>query len=216
MPNLQGTPFLDNYPTSDYIRHQREDDIPPCIDRSFYAYTSENLSTKEFEQRFAQFQGQNSNVQVEFVSSQFMHESLKVSEMSTLEAIFKREETKSSLADKESTKQPPFNVIVDLCGIFKLSNIYDVRSLILKHYGPDYFHYIYHIDQTNGSDRMFCIRTKNDVTFDEEFYKVSLFSRFDCSSSAQCLTVVYLPTPQKVSLSFIWYQTTRKGLLLHR
>ena len=107
------------------------------------------------------------------MSSQFMHESLKVSEMSTLEAIFKREETKSSLADKESTKQPPFNVIVDLCGIFKLSNIYDVRSLILKHYGPDYFHYIYHIDQTNGSDRMFCIRTKNDVTFDEEFYKVS-------------------------------------------
>jgi len=166
-----GTPFLDNYPTSDYIRNQREDDIPPCIDRSFYAYTSENLPTEEFEERFSRFQGQNSNVQVEYVSSDFMQESLKLGEMDTLEAIFEREETKSNLAAEESIKTSPFNVIVDLCGIFKLSNINDVRSLILKHFGPDCFHYIYHIDQTNGSDRMLCIKTNNDVTFDEEFYK---------------------------------------------
>ena len=62
-------------------------------------------------------------------------------------------------------------MIVDLCGIFKLSSIDDVRSLILKHFGPDCFHYIYHIDQSDGSDRMLCIKSKNDVTFDEEFYK---------------------------------------------
>jgi len=168
-----GTPFLDNYPTSDYIRHQREDDIPPCIDRSFYAYTSENLPTEEFEQRFAHFQGQNSNVQVEYVSSDFMRESLKIGEMETLEAIFEREESKSQMSSssEESKTTPPFNVIVDLCGIFKLSTIDDVRSLILKHFGPDCFHYIYHIDQTDGSDRMLCIKSKNDVTYDEEFYK---------------------------------------------
>lgn len=166
-----GTPFLDNYPTSDYIRHRREDDIPPCIDRSFYAYSSENLQTKEFEQRFARFQGQNSNVQLEYVSSDFMHESLKVGEMDTLEAIFKREEKKSRAVNGAPTKTSPFNVIVDLCGIFKLSSIDDVRSLILKHFGPDCFHYIYHIDQSDGSDRMLCIKSKNDVTFDEEFYK---------------------------------------------
>ena len=166
-----GTPFLDNYPTSDYIRHQRADDIPPCIDRSFYAYTSENLSTAEFEERFARFQGQNNNVLVEYVSSDFMHDSLKVGEMETLEAIFEREESKSNLVAGESTKMSPFNVIVDLCGIFKLTNIYHVRKRIVKHFGPDCFHYIYHIDQTDGSDRMLCIKTKNDVTFDEEFYK---------------------------------------------
>ena len=166
-----GTPFLDNYPTSDYIRHRREDDIPPCIDRSFYAYTSENLQTDEFEQRFARFQGQNSHVQLEYVSSDFMHESLKVGEMDTLEAIFKREEAKSPIVTEGSAKTSPFNVIVDLCGIFKLSSIDDVRTLILKYFGPDCFHYIYHIDQSDGSDRMLCIKSKNDVTFDEEFYK---------------------------------------------
>lgn len=165
-----GTPFLDNYPTSDYIRHQREDDIPPCIDRSFYAYTSENLPSQEFEQRFARFQGHNSNVQVEYVSSDFMQEKLRASEMETLKAIFEREESKSALAE-DSAKVPPFNVIVDLCGIFKLSTIDDIRSLILKHFGPDCFHYIYHIDQTNGSDRMLCLKSNNDVNFDEEFYK---------------------------------------------
>ncbi len=167
-----GTPFLDNYPTSDYIRHQREDDIPPCIDRSFYAYTSENLPTEEFEQRFSRFQGQNSNVLVEYVSSDFMHESLKVGEMDTLETIFDQEEKRAnSLIADESTRSAPFNVIVDLCGIFKLSNIYDVRSLILKQYGSDCFHYIYHIDQSDGSDRLLCIKSKNDIMFDEEAYK---------------------------------------------
>ena len=100
-----------------------------------------------------------------------MHESLKVGEMDTLEAIFKREEKKSRAVTGATTKTSPFNVIVDLCGIFKLSSIDDVRSLILKHFGPDCFHYIYHIDQSDGSDRMLCIKSKNDVTFDEEFYK---------------------------------------------
>ena len=165
-----GTPFLDNYPTSDYIRNQREDDIPPCIDRSFYAYTSENLATEDFEERFARFQGTNSNVHVEYVSSDFMQETLKVGEMDTLEAIFQKEESKSQMVAAESNASP-FNTIVDLCGIFKLSNIFDVRTLILKHFGPDTFHYIYHIDQIDGSDRMLCIKTLNDVTFDEEFYK---------------------------------------------
>jgi hypothetical protein len=159
-----GTPFIDNYPTADYIRSQREDDIPPVIDRSFYAYTSEALSTKVFEERFAVFQGINSNVHVEYVSSNFMQESLKVGEMETLQAIFEREQ-------QGSQSIPPFNVVVDLCGVFKLTNIYDVRKLVLGYFGQDCFHYIYHIDQSDGSDRMLCIRTNNDVAFDEEFYK---------------------------------------------
>eukprot|EP00804_Cyclotella_cryptica_P011896 CCRYP_004399-RA/>CCRYP_004399-RA protein AED:0.06 eAED:0.06 QI:211/0.78/0.8/1/0.71/0.6/15/1860/1813 len=159
-----GTPFLDNYPTADYIRNHREDDIPPVIDRSFYAYTSETLSTDLFESRFSRFQGTNSNVHVEYVSSNFMQETLKVGEMETLQAIFEREQ-------KGTTSTPPFNVIVDLCGVFKLTTIYDVRKLVLKQFGAHCFHYVYHIDQTDGSDRMLCIRTNNDVSFDEEFYK---------------------------------------------
>lgn len=134
------------------------------IDRSFYAYTSDGISAKAFQERFSIFQGTNRNVNVEFVSSNFMQETLKSGEMETLQAIFEREQ-------KGSNVTPPFNVIVDLCGVFKITTIYDVRALILKHFGPDCFHYIYHIDQTDGSDRMLCIRTNNDVAFDEEFYK---------------------------------------------
>ena len=84
--------------------------------------------------------------------------------METLQEIFEKEQQRSKMT-------PPFNVVVDLCGVFKLTTIYDVRSLVIKHFGPDCFHYIYHIDQTDGSDRMLCIRTNNDVAFDEEFYK---------------------------------------------
>jgi hypothetical protein len=64
-----------------------------------------------------------------------------------------------------------FNVLVDLCGIFKRSSIHQVRDLVLQHFGPDRFHYIYHIDQADSSDRVLCLGSDNDVQFDEEFYK---------------------------------------------
>ena len=67
-----GTPFIDNYPTFSYIRTQREDHIPDLIDRSFYAYTSEALSTEAFEERFTRFQAQNNHVLVKYVASDFM------------------------------------------------------------------------------------------------------------------------------------------------
>ena len=53
----------------------------------------------------------------------------------------------------------------------KRSSIQDVCSCIRKLYGPDRFHYIYHIDQSDNSDRVLCIKTGNDVQYDEEFYK---------------------------------------------
>lgn len=163
-----GTPFLDNYPTFDYIRHERKDDIPDLIDRSFYAYSSDNLSVSEFESRFAMFQGQNNDVTVKYVDSDFIRESKD--EMATLEALFVREESEcSSISDK---KDPVcFNAIVDLCGIFKRSSVHDVRNLIKKHFGPDRFHFVYHIDQTDSSDRVLCLNSENDVQYDEEFYK---------------------------------------------
>jgi hypothetical protein len=134
------------------------------IERSFYAYSNEEISIATFRERFAIFQGTNNNVCVEFMSSNFMQDTLKVGEMETLKAIFEHEQQSSQTA-------PPFNAVVDLCGIFKLTTIYDVKTLVLNHFGPDCFHYIYHIDQIDGSDRMLCIRTNNDVAFDEEFYK---------------------------------------------
>ena len=160
-----GTPFLDNYPTFGYIRAGRKDDIPDLIDRSFYAYTSDELSVPEFEDRFARFQGQNSNVHVNYVRSDFISNS--TDEMAVLESIFSREER----AGAEGGRSVSFNAIVDLCGIFKQSTIHDVRNLVKKHFGTDRFHYVYHIDQKDNSDRVLCINSDNDVQYDEEFYK---------------------------------------------
>lgn len=156
-----GTPFIDNYPTFAYIKRQREDKIPDLIDRSFYVYSNDNLSQAQFEERFAQFQGDNSNVLVEYVPSEFIQGA--PDELAILLQVFKREGHN-------------FNVLVDLCGIFKKTSMYEVRDLVLKHFGADRFHYIYHIDQTDGSDRVLYLNSDNDIQFDEEFYKYLLKS----------------------------------------
>uniref|UniRef100_A0A7S4AAQ7 Uncharacterized protein n=1 Tax=Pseudo-nitzschia australis TaxID=44445 RepID=A0A7S4AAQ7_9STRA len=171
-----GTPFLDNYPTADYIRHERSDDIPDMINRDFYAYSSDELPQVEFETRFETFQGQNNDVRARYVSSDFIRDSLN--EMATLESIFVKEERSNAtfssmtIEDGETESEPTsFNVVVDLCGIFKRSSIQDVCACIRNYYGPDRFHYLYHIDQSDNSDRVLCIKTGNDVQYDEEFYK---------------------------------------------
>ena len=164
-----GTPFIDNYPTFAYIRGQREDRIPDMIDRSFYAYSSEDLPTADFQARFAAFQGQNSNVLMDYVPSDFVKDAAADgNEMAILEGIFDREQTASVASAQQDCG---FNVLVDLCGIFKRSSIHDVRDLVLKHFGPEKFHYVYHIDQVDSSDRVLSIDSDNDVQFDEEFYK---------------------------------------------
>jgi len=162
-----GTPFLDNYPTFNYIRQQRKDDIPDLIDRSFYAYTSDKLPITEFEERFARFQGRNNNVNVEYLSSDFIRD--LTDELVILKSILTRE--KQTSPEESGRNTMDFNAIVDLCGIFKRSSIHDVRDLIKSHFGPDQFHYIYHIDQADNSDRVLCVNSDNDVQFDEEFYK---------------------------------------------
>ena len=160
-----GTPFLDNYPTANYIRNARQDEIPNMINREFYTYTSENLSIKEFQNRFMKFQGTNNNVLVEYVNSDFIRTMHGNNEMSILERIF-RKEMMSSTGSGSSM----FNTIVDLCGIFKRSSIHDVCNLIRKLYGSDQFHYLYHISQSDNSHRVLCIKTDNDIQYDEEFY----------------------------------------------
>jgi hypothetical protein len=160
-----GTPFIDNYPTFSYIRSGRSDAIPHMIDRSFYVHQSDNLTKEQYEDRFVQFQGKNNNVMVEYISSDFIADSSE--ELSILQQIFDREDS----TRKESPSSPLFNVLVDLCGIFKRSSIHEVRDLVLQHYGPDQFHFIYHIDQVDSSDRILSMTTDNDVAMDEEFYK---------------------------------------------
>jgi hypothetical protein len=160
-----GTPFLDNYPTFGYISQGREDDIPDLIDRSFYAYTSEGLPTEAFEERFTLFQGQNNKVDTEYVCSDFIRDS--TDEMATLESIFLLEEGRAAEANIAAN----FNCIVDLCGIFKRSTIHDVRDLIKKHFGPNRFQYLYHIDPATNCDRVLCMNSENDVQYDEEFYR---------------------------------------------
>ncbi|VEU36572.1 unnamed protein product [Pseudo-nitzschia multistriata] len=146
------------------------------INRDFYAYSGDELPQAEFETRFESFQGQNNNVRARYVSSDFIRDSLN--EMATLESIFVKEERSdgsfsSMTIDDEKTESEPtsFNAVVDLCGIFKRSSIQDVCACIRHHYGPDRFHYLYHIDQSDNSDRVLCIKTGNDVQYDEEFYK---------------------------------------------
>ena len=151
-----GTPFIDNYPTFAYIKRQREDKIPDLIDRSFYVYSNTPLSQEQFEERFAQFQGTNSNVLVEYVPSDFVQGA--GDELEILAHVFTRE-------------SHGFNVLVDLCGVFKKTSIYEVRDLVLRRFGPDRFRYIYHIDQTDGNDRVLYLNSDNDVQFDEEFYR---------------------------------------------
>ena len=137
------------------------------IRRDFYAYSSETLKKDEFEQRFARFQGQNSNVMAQYISSDFLRTSQD--EMATLEAIFSKEEEIGNA--NGAGHQSEFNAIVDLCGIFKRSTIQDVCELIRNKFGSDRFHYLYHIDQSDNSDRVLCIKTGNDIQYDEEFYK---------------------------------------------
>lgn len=164
MIGFTGTPFLDNYPTFEYIRQGRTDDIPHLIDRSFYAYSSENLAEDEFQRRFTQFQGKNSEVTCEYVNSDFIRDA--ESEMSILESLFAREATEM----RSNPNVALFNAVVDLCGVFKRSTIHDVRNLLVKHFGQERFHYIYHIASQDNSDRVLSVASETDVGYDEEFY----------------------------------------------
>jgi len=67
----------------------------------------------------------------------------------------------------------PFNVLVDLCGIFKRSSIHQVRDTVKAELsgGADGFQFIYHINQADGGDRVLAMHSDNDVQFDEEFFK---------------------------------------------
>eukprot|EP00937_MAST-01D_sp_MAST-1D-sp2_P002830 g2830.t1 len=167
-----GTPFIDNYPTFAYINAQRDDEIPDLIDRNFYVYASDALSQAAFEERFARFQGTNSRVLVEWVPSEFVREAAG-DEMAILEHVFAREARVVAAAGVDAGRDAGagFNALVDLCGVFKRSTIHDVRDLLLRHYGPDRFHYVYHIGQADSSDRVLSVRSDQDVQFDEEFYK---------------------------------------------
>jgi hypothetical protein len=213
-----GTPFVDNYPTFEYIRDAREDAIPDMIDRSFYAYTSDALSDAEFQAKFAAFQGQNHTVLVEYVSSEFVAKN-QHDELAILKHIFGREKdvalraaavtkwsdhasmalqpagSAASVAEVDSsssmaTSPPdvthaslsasssnsvvaPFNVLVDLCGIFKRSSIHQVRDTVKAELGDgaDSFQFIYHINQADGGDRVLAMHSDSDVQFDEEFFK---------------------------------------------
>ena len=210
-----GTPFVDNYPTFAYIRTRRKDAIPDLIDRSFYAYTSDQLSDAQFAARFAAFQGQNSHVLVEYVASepfvqpqqpgaggstqaqrrqrqqqqQQQQQGMQSGapgaggtedELAILQRILVREQQQQQAA----AGAPGLNALVDLCGIFKRASIHDIRDLV-RHWQQQQqataggggggvsegFHYVYHIDQADGSDRVLGVDSDTDVQFDEEFFK---------------------------------------------
>jgi len=149
-----GTPFIDNYPTAAFLRRHdsrasvdEDEPIPDLIDRSFYAYSNERLEKDEFERRFAQFQVRNSDVSVEYVPFAFIQEA--PDELAILRTILEREAQGGEF----------FNVLVDLCGIFKQTTIHEVRDLLVQHFGApdaeqDGFEYIYHISVWYMDDRL--------------------------------------------------------------
>ena len=71
----------------------------------------------------------------------------------------------NSMSDEDHTIP---NVLVDLCGVFKRSSVRDVRDVIVAETS---YKYVYHVDPTDGGDRILCCSTSTDVPFDEEFYK---------------------------------------------
>ena len=113
---------------------------------------------------------------VEYVSSDFVT-SFVGDELAILEHVFYRERRAASSAPSgspgscSSSSEDPCNVVVDLCGVFKRSSIHDVRDLVLRFFGPDKFHYVYHIGKADSTDRVLSVNSDNDVQFDEEFYK---------------------------------------------
>lgn len=160
------------------------------IDRSFYAYTCDNLTHSGFEERFLLFQGTNNRVLLEYISSDFI--SVEGSnELNILKKILDSESSErvcisnetyvndegvvtmeidvaspavaSCHTEKNTLESSSFNVLVDLCGVFKRSTIHDVRDLLLSYYGPDKYHYVYHIDQADGGDRVLRINSNNDT-----------------------------------------------------
>ena len=47
-------------------------------------------------------------------------------------------------------------------------SVRDVRDVIVAETS---YRYVYHVDPTDGGDRILCCSTSTDVPFDEEFYK---------------------------------------------
>jgi len=155
-----GTPFIDNYPTSSYIRKGTTTRIPDLIDRGFYAHGVEALQEREFEARFRQFQGSNSNVTVRYALSDFVEQG---NELDVLKSVLRED----AMSDEDHVVP---NVLVDLCGVFKRSSVRDVRDVLVQECG-ERFRYVYHVDPTDGGDRILCCKTSTDLPFDEEFYK---------------------------------------------
>ena len=100
-----GTPFLDNYPTYEYIKSgvMTTTPIPDLIDRSFYLHSNNENIAENYAQKFQKFQGENNNVFTLYSKSEFIQNA--ISEEEILVYILKN--------------YININSIVDLCGIFK-------------------------------------------------------------------------------------------------
>ena len=54
-----------------------------------------------------------------------------------------------------------FNCLVDLCGIFKKTSVYEVKSLLFSKFGTGKFKYTYHIDPIEGGERVHYLDSDN-------------------------------------------------------
>ena len=90
---------------------------------------------------------------VKYMSSYFIEE--LQDELEILSRLFELETGPSGYVDVDQIMTEEgsvasdlngFNCLVDLCGIFKKTSVYEVKSLLLQKFGTDQFRYIYHID----------------------------------------------------------------------
>lgn len=67
-----GTPFIDNYPTFEYIRNKKIEKIPDLIYKDFYLHSNHKNIDEVYGSKLLQFQGDNNHVILKYVTSDWL------------------------------------------------------------------------------------------------------------------------------------------------
>ena len=67
-----GTPFIDNYPTYEYIKNKKIAKIPDLIFKDFYLHSNNKELNQVYRVKLAQFQGDNNHVILKYVDSDWL------------------------------------------------------------------------------------------------------------------------------------------------
>ena len=105
------------------------------------------------------FQGTNNNVTVRYALSDFVDDG---NELEVLKSILQG----NAMSDEDH--HDPERACGFMWRLQTFISTRDVRDVIVAETS---YRYVYHVDPTDGADRILCCSTSTDVPFDEEFYK---------------------------------------------